>query len=587
VGADPANSSAAAGWGAQLRGQFDDRVVLTSHAGGPLDPLAGATAERWQQVLEQRPDWVFLQVGGAADSAAGSSGGDPGPWQGALRGLLTAARSAKIRPVLITTPEAWEAVPQGDQQESGRGEGGRGEGLATVANAVRQVARELRVPVIDLHADSRDLARRLTGAGPQGEWFRGGPPERLNRRIQRAHAALVAQALPGRVPGLITRLEARALRAGLPLGGTGCGLPRLLLPRRLHAVVGTELNLYFDNAVLVPEGAGLEFDVQCAQGVQQADRWTWTPAPEVVGEVPLELIVRDFTGEIVARGQTTIEVAPTAAGSGRDVSLLLIGDSLTHASLWPARLLERSQGAAQPRLTLLGSHQPPTAAAGVRHEGYGGWTAQRFATNFVEEPPPEEVQRRGSPFLVRGADGQPVLDFAAYLRRIDAPAPPDVVAIFLGPNDIFGLTGTNLEEGLEVMLGHLKSLIEMVGRSAPRTKVALLVALPPAASQDAFGANYKSGQTRWQYRRNQHRLAEWLHQLYDDPQAPEVELVATHLQIDCRHAYPTVEAPWHADSTLRGIRQNNGVHPDANGYRQVGDAFHAWLMCHLWRTRAL
>src|SRR6188508_525286 len=64
---------------------------------------------------------------------------------------------------------------------------------------------------------------------------------------------------------------------------------RLLLPPSIPAVVGTECNVYFDNAVLVPNPANYVFDSVCSKGRQQVERWTWTPAEADVGEHPFQL----------------------------------------------------------------------------------------------------------------------------------------------------------------------------------------------------------------------------------------------------------------------------------------------------------
>ena len=43
-----------------------------------------------------------------------------------------------------------------------------------------------------------------------------------------------------------------------------------------------------------------------------------------------------------------------------------------------------------------------------RHEGYGGWTARRFATHFTGVARRGDYRKRGSPFLYKNADGEPV-----------------------------------------------------------------------------------------------------------------------------------------------------------------------------------
>ena len=55
---------------------------------------------------------------------------------------------------------------------------------------------------------------------------------------------------------------------------------RLILPPVVYAVAGTEVNLYFQNLILTPPGRVWIFDVACAKGQQQVERWTWLPKDE-------------------------------------------------------------------------------------------------------------------------------------------------------------------------------------------------------------------------------------------------------------------------------------------------------------------
>ena len=109
---------------------------------------------------------------------------------------------------------------------------------------------------------------------------------------------------------------------------------------------------------------------------------------------------------------------------------------------------------------------------------------------------------------------------------------------------------------------------------------ALLLPVPPAASQDAFGANYASGQTRWQYRRNQHHLVERMLERYASPSpeltvARRVHLVPTHMGLDCVHNYPTELVPANGTTDIKLVRQYNGVQLATTCYHQIGDTLFA------------
>ena len=358
--------------------------------------------------------------------------------------------------------------------------------------------------------------------------------------------------------------------------------PRLILPDTIPAVAGIECNLYFDNVVLSAHPDRLLFDAICSKGKQQTERWTWIPSEADAGSHSLELIVRDEQNQKLASARTTIQVASANRGAGKNATLLMIGDSLTHASIYPKRVVERGDHLAGPKVVLMGSHAPLSETPAIRHEGYGGWTAKRFVTHFTGTARTGEYAKRGSPFLYKSESELPKLDFSAYCRDTNEGRFPDVATIFLGPNDIFSFDDDSLEGGIDDMLTHLDQLVQMLNSAAPKTKVAILLPVPPAASQDAFGSNYGSGQTRWQYRRNQHRLVESMFKRYgrassDSTNALRVSLIPTYLGVDCVNNYPTELVLANGTTDIKITRQSNGVHPAASGYQQIGDMVFAWL----------
>lgn len=359
------------------------------------------------------------------------------------------------------------------------------------------------------------------------------------------------------------------------------GPVRLLLPPVIPAVVGQECNLYFDNVSLVVNPSNWVFDVDSPQGSQQVERWTWTPTDKDVGDHPLLLNVFDQENQLIASAHSTVRVVSADKTHDQSLSVLCIGDSLTHASVYTQRLLDLASQPGNPKLTLVGTHW--TGEPGPnRHEGYGGWTAKRFVTHYTETARTGPYAQRGSPFLYKNTadvqpSGLPSLDFARYCEEVNGGKFPEVATIFLGPNDIFGYNDRTIEAGVEEMLTHMDQLIEMLRKGNDVTKIALMLPVPPAATQDAFGANYKSGNTRWQYKRNQHRLLERLLEKYAGREAERIFLVPTYINLDCQHNYPSATAPANSTSELPIARQNNGVHPSAPGYHQIGDTLFAWL----------
>lgn len=361
-----------------------------------------------------------------------------------------------------------------------------------------------------------------------------------------------------------------------PVAQAGANL-RLTLPASIPAIVGMECNVYFDNVCLVVNPANYLFDSVCSKGRQQVERWTWTPTEADVGEHPLQLDVRDAENRVIASAKTVVRVVAANRNEGQALSVLCIGDSLTHASAYTQRLLDLSGKPGERKLTLIGSHWLGEQPLANRHEGYGGWTARRFATHFAEIARTGEYAKRGSPFLYRGDDGQPKLDFIRYCRDVNEGRFPDVATIFLGPNDIFSYNDETIEGGIDDMLKHMDLLVQMLRQQSPSTKVAIMLPVPPAATQDAFGSNYGSGQTRWQYKRNQHRLVERMLEKYAGREAEKVYTIPTYVGLDCLHNYPTEAVPANATSDVKIARLNNGVHPAASGYAQIGDMLFAWL----------
>jgi len=361
---------------------------------------------------------------------------------------------------------------------------------------------------------------------------------------------------------------------------------RLQLPPRIYAVPGIEMNVYFDNICLAANPLNYVFDVNCAKGRHQVERWTFVPEEGDVGQFPFVIEVRDETNKIIARAESVLQVAPKKAGAGLPISVLTIGDSLTHAAVYPAHLLELCKADGNPQITLVG-HVPGERNPNVRIEGYGGWTAQRFATVYKEgerQSGPEDWKTwnsSGSPFLYADGPGKSKLDFPRYCREFNGGKGPDFVTFLLGCNDNFGANDETIEASIDTMFKYYDMLVEMVRQARADTKIGMLLLVPPSGTQDGFGASYKCGQTRWQYKRNQQRVVERTMEKYGKREKDGIFLIPANVNLDCLHNYSSSKVQWNSETKEVGSRLNNGVHPAPEGYCQMGDTIFCWIKAQL------
>jgi len=341
--------------------------------------------------------------------------------------------------------------------------------------------------------------------------------------------------------------------------------PRLTLPPAIYAVPGGEMNVFFENTVLLSPGqkTNVQFRCECPVGVATERRWTLNARDSQVGEHPFRLVVLDRTGKEIESAKSRVIVSAADAGEGRAIRLLMIGDSLTHATLYPnevARLLSRP---GNPAWRMLGTHRPRSAAKGVAHEGYGGWTWNRFRTKFSPERP-YPGKTNSSPFVFAGTDGKPQLDVARYFRDYCEGERPDFITIMLGINDCFGAkpdTPDTIDSRVDLMFREAEPLLKALRVAAPRAQIGICLTTPGNRRDGAFTANYKGRYPRWGWRRIQHRLVERLIEHFRNREAEGLHLIPTQLNLDTTDGYP----------------ENNGVHPNAVGYAQIGATIHAWL----------
>lgn len=349
----------------------------------------------------------------------------------------------------------------------------------------------------------------------------------------------------------------------------------LFLPEVIYAVPGVEMNVYFDNLVRVTNPANYVFDVNCPKGRNDQMRWRFLPTEKDIGTYDWNVRVFAQNG-LLAQGGCKLVVSPLNTVENRPLSILVVGDSLTAATAYPERILALSKDPGKLAMKMIGSRgRGPERSAipgGVAHEGYGGWTWNSFATG------------KNSKFLQfpEGDNTKPgTLNFQAFLDQYNDGKAPDVITVMLGINDIFGAQDDNIESRITAIFEKMEVLLTEFRKVAPEALIGVALIPPGAGSQDAFGANYTCGQTRWQYHKNQRRYNAALTAKFQAANPLNISLVPVYINLDCQNNYPQLTSEVNHGNPAKITRLNNGVHPSTAGYNQIGDTFFSWLMAQL------
>jgi lysophospholipase L1-like esterase len=156
-------------WGQMLPRFFDDRIAIANHAESGESLKSSLSAKRLDKVLSliKRGDYLFLQFGHNDQKEKGEGRGAFTSYKADLKKFVVAAREHGAVPVLVTSMHRRTFGTMGDAQ------GKLTNSLGDYPEAVRQLAREERVALIDLHAMSKTLYEAL-GPEESGVLFKEG-----------------------------------------------------------------------------------------------------------------------------------------------------------------------------------------------------------------------------------------------------------------------------------------------------------------------------------------------------------------------------------------------------------------------------
>jgi lysophospholipase L1-like esterase len=186
------------GWGQYLCAARDQDIQLINRAKSGASTKTFREEGLWDEVLNLQPDWVLIQFGHNDSHAPDKpeSTRANGDYAANLRRFIAELRAISARPVLVTPVRRFHFGSDGLLSEAEQA-------LAPYAHSMREVGRELQVPVVDLFASS---TRFFESIGPEASRRLSPVPgedyTHFNEAGARAIAELVALDLAVTVPML-------------------------------------------------------------------------------------------------------------------------------------------------------------------------------------------------------------------------------------------------------------------------------------------------------------------------------------------------------------------------------------------------
>jgi lysophospholipase L1-like esterase len=181
------------GWGQFIPEYFNDHVKVTNLAKNGRSTKTFLKEGLWAKALALRPDIVLIQFGhnDSHDPKNPEATKADGDYTAYLKQFVKEARDIGALPILVTPVQRRTKV----------------DSLLPYAEAMRKVAAEDHVPLIDLHKSSGELYRQLGPAGAAELAANDKDQTHFNEKGARAMTELVMKELPELDPRLKRNLR--------------------------------------------------------------------------------------------------------------------------------------------------------------------------------------------------------------------------------------------------------------------------------------------------------------------------------------------------------------------------------------------
>jgi hypothetical protein len=364
------------------------------------------------------------------------------------------------------------------------------------------------------------------------------------------------------VPSLILVGAAGAQSTYRGGGGGASASPQMALTDTIYVAVGRELNIW--SARLGP--TPFENDPFFYEHISDVG-WTTNRAfrylPAAVGDDLLTIKARNYGLNLAETKTVYVSAVDSIVGTG-EKKLLFVGDSLIDGAsdVVPAEVDSLFGADGGGDAVCIGTQ---SYSGVVFHEGRGGWTWERYTTDYA-----------GNPFWDTGR-----IDFQAYSTNDLGGLEPDYVIVNLGLNEAANaaIAGQTLDTA--AVIASATAFLDTIFNATygyPDCRVLINLEPASAALRSSFGVYYGSLWSSGLYFSNVRSLMQAYLTAFDGgAYSNRVDVVNGDLWVDPIYGYPTIDAAISARYTTQEPYGTNFLHPDANGSKQMADAIYSHL----------
>ena len=419
-------------------------------------------------------------------------------------------------------------------------------------------------------------------------------------------------------------------------------MPRITIPSKIYAVVGTQLNLYYD-ALILGTDCGLkspkEYSVEifCSKGIQKERCYQLLAQSGDVGNYQMTINVYNSNHAIIETKTITLYVIPATAPLLDGEPTVMIGDSLMADGVMTSTVRDK--------FVALGSNVPVfkgfIGTSPNNHQGIGGWTFADYATagpnyykfnvsGITSISAGSIYSNNGSQFTIREANliagvgyikgdrssgtnsplasgtltrvsgsGDATLSYSSVVLEAGNPLwNPSTSALdiaYYRSNLGMGATKykvVTIQLGINESFGAVKSEADRTAvityakaicaaflADNSNTKIIIQLPSTDGNTKGGWGANYGASGYKSEYQMNIWRLRELIISNFDNSvYSANVEVGIAGLVIDRYYGYGRTTQAISARINTTEEVHVNALHPITEGYELMGDAYFAQIL---------